>query len=83
MSVALAQIEPQGASSWKHCIDLPDRIKIRAGELELKMDAKPLSETIGIDASELSNEALVHTEAFVMKKRGVETVLLLDAAPAR
>ena len=47
------------------------------------MDAKPLSETIGIDASELSNEALVHTEAFVMKKRGVETVLLLDAAPAR
>ena len=60
---------------------MPDRIKIRAGELELKMDAKPLSETIGIDASEQSNEALVHAEAFVMKRRGVETVLMLDAAP--
>ena len=47
------------------------------------MDAKPLSETIGIDASELSNEALGHTEAFVMKRRGVGTVLLPGAAPAR
>ena len=80
VSAALAQLEPPSSLTWKHCFGLLDRIEVRAGQLELKMDAQALSENIGIDASELLNEALVHTEAFVMKRRGVETVLLLGAA---
>ncbi|WP_147372423.1 hypothetical protein [Henriciella barbarensis] len=80
VSAALGQLEPPSSSTWKHCFGLLDRIEVRAGQLELKIDAQALSKNIGIDASELLNEALVHTEAFVMKRRGVETVLLLGAA---
>ena len=80
VSAALGQHEPPSSSTWKHCFGFIDRIEVRAGELELKMDAKALLEIIGIDDSELSVEALVHTEEFVMKRRGVETVLILGAA---
>jgi len=44
------------------------------------MDSTALAEIVGIEKGELSKAALVHSEALTLKKRGVETVLILGAA---
>lgn len=80
VSAALGQLEQQEGSAWKQCFGLLNRVEVRAGELGLKMDAEALAEVIGIEESELSKTALAHTEGFSLKKRGVETVLILGAA---
>ena len=85
LSAGLAEIELLASSATPaRSFRFLERIKVGVGELRLTLDDEALADAISIPASEFSAPALVHAEDFTLKKRGVETVLILGAsAPQR
>lgn len=67
----------------KPAFDLIGRIDIAPGRIELKLNIKAVAELIVAYSEELEVEALTETFPFQLRKRGVETkVILADDPPA-
>lgn len=58
------------------------RIDIAPGRLDLQLNAGALAEAIGTDSGKIAEDALVATFPFRLRKRGVETKIILADAPA-
>lgn len=58
------------------------RIDIAPGRLDLQLSADALAEAIGADGGRIAEDALVATFPFRLRKRGVETKIILADAPA-
>ncbi|MGB3316870.1 MAG: hypothetical protein WBB85_20975, partial [Albidovulum sp.] len=63
-------------------LNLVGRIDIAPGHLMLELDAAALAGHLAIDAGRLTPEALTRSVPFQLRKRGVETKLVLADAPA-
>lgn len=58
---------------------LIERIDLRAGEMRLAVNRNAIAEACGLRIEDIALDALVHVEAFIERKRGVETILILGA----
>lgn len=63
-------------------LGLVDRIDIMPGQLDLRLDAGTLAELLGIDPDDLDQTRLDRSFPFQLRKRGVETKIILDDAPS-
>ncbi len=63
-------------------LKLVDRIDIAPGSLRLRFDPEALASAIDVDPDNLDSERLTHSFPFQIRKRGVETrIILADASP--
>ncbi|MDD9724537.1 recombinase family protein [Roseovarius sp. SK2] len=63
-------------------LGLVDRIDIMPGQLDLRLDAGTLAELLGIDPDDLDQTRLDRSFPFQLRKRGVETKIILNDAPS-
>ena len=63
-------------------LGLVGRIDIMPGQLELRLGAGTLAELLGIDPDDLDQTRLDRSFPFQLRKRGVETKIILDDAPS-
>jgi len=61
-----------------------ERIDLAPGNLTIRMDAKVIAERLQVDPSQLSDSSLVTGHPFQLRKRGVETrIILADESTCR
>ena len=60
-------------------IRLVERIDLKPGEMRLAVNRNAIAEACGLCPEDIDPDALSHVEAFIERKRGVETVLILGA----
>jgi hypothetical protein len=58
-------------------LKLADRIMLKPGSLQIRLDGEKISATLAIKTDAISEDALTIKSAFQMRKRGVETKLVL------
>lgn len=58
-------------------LKLADRIMLKPGSLQIRLDCEKISATLAIKTDAISEDALTIKSAFQMRKRGVETKLVL------
>ncbi|MHA6264828.1 recombinase family protein [Arenibacterium sp. CAU 1754] len=63
-------------------LELVRQVDIAPGSLTLRLDATRLAELIDADPAELDDTSFVHNKPFQLRKRGVETKIILADAPA-
>jgi len=68
-------------SDRKDILPLVDRIEIAPGKIMLKLDPKAVAERLEIDADALDANALQIEAPFQLRKRGVETKIILAETP--
>ena len=62
-------------------LELTDKITIKLGLLQIRLDSAQISATLAIKTDAISEDALSIKSAFQMRKRGVETKLVLADVP--
>ncbi|MGJ8589645.1 MAG: recombinase family protein [Yoonia sp.] len=62
-------------------LKLADRIMLKPGSLQIRLDGEKISATLAIKTDAISEDALTIKSAFQMRKRGVETKLVLADVP--
>lgn len=77
---ALAEVGDKAESNT--LFSLITRIDIAPGKLDLHLNADALAEAIGADSGKVAEDALFATFPFRLRKRGVETKIILADAPA-
>ena len=56
---------------------------IKPGQIDIELDRQNTADCLGIAATELNVQALTFTTPFQLRKRGVETKLVIGAAPLK
>ena len=80
VKVALSRISEQlTANPTQSLARLVERIDLKPGEMRLAVNRNTIAEACGLRIEDIAPDALVHIEAFIERKRGVETVLILGA----
>ena len=72
-----------GKESARLTLELIARIDIAPDKIELHLDAHAIVEAINADAAALATNALTASFPFQLRKRGVETKIILADSPAR
>ncbi|WP_235857915.1 recombinase family protein [Marimonas lutisalis] len=76
-------IKPQAAEAdGPALLDLVDKINIAPGYMRLRLDASTLAEMINADPDDLDDGILLHNMPFQLRKRGVETKIILTDVQA-
>ena len=65
----------------KPVLDVIARIDIAAGKIELQLKAKAIAEAIDVDVEEIAAEVSAASPPFQLRKRGVETKMILGDDP--
>jgi len=73
--------ELSDAEDIKGLIRFIDRIDIRPGHIRVSVNGPLLAEELGLSADAINNEILTRNFPFQLRKRGVETKLILDDSP--
>jgi len=68
-------------NDMQHLITLIERLDIAPGSIRLKMDIQKLVQDLPIDPDDVEAENLNSTHPFQLRKRGVETRIILADAP--
>ena len=77
---ALVKIGEELASSQASMLAaLVQRIDLKPGEMCLSLNPEVIADAAGLQVTDFEDAALVHVEAFLERKRGVETILILGA----
>ena len=71
-----------GSASQKQLLQLASNITIKPGQLTVRVDGTEIAEMLTIDPDALNEEALCITSVFQIRKRGVETKLILADLPS-
>ena len=71
-----------GSASQKQLLQLASNITIKPGQLTVRLDGTEIAEMLAIDPDALNEEALCITSVFQIRKRGVETKLILADLPS-
>lgn len=66
----------------QHLLNLIHAIKIKSGGLRVTLDTGEISNTLSVKKDRIAPNALTITSPFQIRKRGVETKLVLGAASA-
>ena len=61
----------------KQVLDLVQRIDIKPGEIKVVLDQKAIAETLSVKEDRIDTNPLTITSPFQIRKRGVETKLIL------
>lgn len=87
---SIAAIEPVSSAMLgivaeqdvRYLLALVERIEITPGSIRLKMNINQLSKDLPIDPEDVDTDRLISTHPFQLRKRGVETKIILADAPA-
>jgi site-specific DNA recombinase len=71
-----------GQAAQKHVLHLARMIRIEPGQLSIRLDETRMADLLNVDADTLNEEALHISAMFQVRKRGVETKLILADLPA-
>lgn len=63
-------------------LELLDRVDIAPGALQLRLDSATLADLIDVDKEDMNEHCLVHSVPFQLRKRGVETKIILNDTSA-
>ncbi|MEO1000796.1 MAG: recombinase family protein, partial [Pseudomonadota bacterium] len=70
-----------GADDQASLLSLVARITIAPGTLELAFDGTAVADRVSVERAEIHLPSLTSAHAFHLRKRGVETRIMLDGAP--
>ncbi|MCU9849535.1 recombinase family protein [Defluviimonas sp. WL0024] len=71
-----------GGAGRAELLDMVKRVDIAPGALTLSLDAPALAQELDVDPARLVDDGLTKSVPFQLRKRGVETKLVLAGAPA-
>tara|TARA_B100000949_G_scaffold192874_1_gene176959 strand:- start:176 stop:1846 length:1671 start_codon:yes stop_codon:yes gene_type:complete len=80
VSAAFAKLGEQLTANQTAALpELVERIDLKSGEMRLAFNRNAIAQACGLRIEDIALDALVHIEALIERKRGVETILVLGA----